>query len=316
MTRAAEWLPDPSGRHDHRYWDGARWTEHIADAGVAGTDPVDASLLLPPADPDATEPLDSLGLVPLGPVPEHLLPAEDAAPPSGRRHHRSRRRRRRRVALVAVVLLVLVAVAVALLARASDDDGDGKSAPPPVALTKAVARSLPSLPEAKATCVASFLQERFGPTAVEQPEQAAQLAGPDIDAVVRQGVDPCDRPALRKAVDATTAAPGGTPSAGAAGSPGADGGAVTTSTTSQPPLDDQEFADQLAGQYAASYGLPDAAARCVASHMVPTFRRGVDPQSQEGNEAFDQALAACGVTTTTRSATTSSTTSTVAAPEP
>jgi hypothetical protein len=37
----ASWQPDPTGRHDHRYWDGLRWTDHVADAGVAGTDPYD-----------------------------------------------------------------------------------------------------------------------------------------------------------------------------------------------------------------------------------------------------------------------------------
>jgi hypothetical protein len=37
---AAGWYPDPRGRHDHRYWDGATWTAHVADAGVADTDPV------------------------------------------------------------------------------------------------------------------------------------------------------------------------------------------------------------------------------------------------------------------------------------
>lgn len=39
--REPGWLPDPTGRHDHRYWDGAAWTEHVADAGVAGNDPYD-----------------------------------------------------------------------------------------------------------------------------------------------------------------------------------------------------------------------------------------------------------------------------------
>lgn len=34
------WFPDPLHRHDHRYWDGHGWTEHIADAGYAGVDPV------------------------------------------------------------------------------------------------------------------------------------------------------------------------------------------------------------------------------------------------------------------------------------
>jgi hypothetical protein len=36
------WHPDPTGRHDHRWWDGTQWTEHVADAGVAGVDPLDA----------------------------------------------------------------------------------------------------------------------------------------------------------------------------------------------------------------------------------------------------------------------------------
>ena len=37
---AAGWQADPTGRHEHRYWDGARWTDQVSDAGVASTDPV------------------------------------------------------------------------------------------------------------------------------------------------------------------------------------------------------------------------------------------------------------------------------------
>jgi hypothetical protein len=36
----ADWYPDPTGRHQHRYWDGARWTAWVADAGVTGRDPL------------------------------------------------------------------------------------------------------------------------------------------------------------------------------------------------------------------------------------------------------------------------------------
>jgi hypothetical protein len=36
----AGWHPDPRGRHDMRYWDGAKWTDHVSDAGVTSTDPV------------------------------------------------------------------------------------------------------------------------------------------------------------------------------------------------------------------------------------------------------------------------------------
>jgi len=34
------WHPDPVGRHQHRYWDGTAWTEHVADNGTSGVDPV------------------------------------------------------------------------------------------------------------------------------------------------------------------------------------------------------------------------------------------------------------------------------------
>src|SRR5688572_30005718 len=30
----AGWYPDPHGRHSHRWWDGAAWTEHVADRAV------------------------------------------------------------------------------------------------------------------------------------------------------------------------------------------------------------------------------------------------------------------------------------------
>ena len=29
----ARWAPDPLGRHQYRYWDGAQWTEHVSDDG-------------------------------------------------------------------------------------------------------------------------------------------------------------------------------------------------------------------------------------------------------------------------------------------
>lgn len=35
------WWPDPTGRHELRYWDGRQWTGHVADGGVSGVDPLD-----------------------------------------------------------------------------------------------------------------------------------------------------------------------------------------------------------------------------------------------------------------------------------
>ncbi|MCY4037497.1 MAG: RDD family protein [bacterium] len=36
----SSWEPDPTGRHQHRWWDGQRWTHHVADDGVADDDPM------------------------------------------------------------------------------------------------------------------------------------------------------------------------------------------------------------------------------------------------------------------------------------
>ena len=37
--RAADWYPDPYGRHERRYFDGTTWTERVASHGREGVDP-------------------------------------------------------------------------------------------------------------------------------------------------------------------------------------------------------------------------------------------------------------------------------------
>jgi uncharacterized protein YxjI len=39
-TTPANWYPDPTGRNEHRYWDGQAWTDHVSNQGITGTDPV------------------------------------------------------------------------------------------------------------------------------------------------------------------------------------------------------------------------------------------------------------------------------------
>ncbi len=34
------WWPDPFGRHEHRYYDGKKWTDHTSDKGVSSVDPM------------------------------------------------------------------------------------------------------------------------------------------------------------------------------------------------------------------------------------------------------------------------------------
>jgi uncharacterized protein YxjI len=40
----ANWFPDPNGRHQHRYWDGTAWTDHVSDNGITSIDPVNATI--------------------------------------------------------------------------------------------------------------------------------------------------------------------------------------------------------------------------------------------------------------------------------
>ena len=42
-TVAPGWLPDPSGRHELRWWDGVRWRDAVLDRGVRSDDPVPQS---------------------------------------------------------------------------------------------------------------------------------------------------------------------------------------------------------------------------------------------------------------------------------
>lgn len=38
---ASRWHPDPSGRHEFRWWDGTKWTDQVSDKGTNSTDPID-----------------------------------------------------------------------------------------------------------------------------------------------------------------------------------------------------------------------------------------------------------------------------------
>ncbi|MFC4784021.1 phospholipid scramblase-related protein [Nocardioides sp. MAHUQ-72] len=51
----AGWHPDPFRRSEHRYWDGGRWTEHVASNGQQWIDP--AVSVAPPAAMQPTPPV-------------------------------------------------------------------------------------------------------------------------------------------------------------------------------------------------------------------------------------------------------------------
>lgn len=39
-----EWRADPAGRHEHRYWDGEKWTDSVSDGGVVSSEPYDGTV--------------------------------------------------------------------------------------------------------------------------------------------------------------------------------------------------------------------------------------------------------------------------------
>jgi len=77
MTPAG-WYPDPSQRHDYRYWDGTGWSSQVSDGGLTTADPE----LRPATTPAAAPTVGPLA----PPAPDLAAPAEprSAAPAAAR----------------------------------------------------------------------------------------------------------------------------------------------------------------------------------------------------------------------------------------
>jgi uncharacterized protein DUF2510 len=76
------WADDPTGRHELRYWDGTRWTDHVSDRGVQSTDAVAsepaAAVDAPAATAQPSEPTPSASPSPATNSDERAV---SAAPP-------------------------------------------------------------------------------------------------------------------------------------------------------------------------------------------------------------------------------------------
>lgn len=85
-STAPGWYPDPYRRHESRYWDGGRWTEHVSDGAATAVDPAEwgastssqaaASEVPPELDP---APVQATTWQPTPPAPQQQAPA--ATPP-------------------------------------------------------------------------------------------------------------------------------------------------------------------------------------------------------------------------------------------
>jgi hypothetical protein len=130
---APGWLPDPTSRHQYRYWDGARWTDDVANDGVASTDALGdptplGSVLDAPADPtyppaaDATQQVDPTQQYPIAgqagpstPYGGYYAGSEPPTPPARKGPPAGL------IAALAVLAVALLGGLVYFLVR--DDDG-------------------------------------------------------------------------------------------------------------------------------------------------------------------------------------------------
>jgi Septum formation/Protein of unknown function (DUF2510) len=131
------WNPDPSGRHEYRYWDGSTWTDDVSDHGVTSVDPIN-----PPggagSQPTAPyEPTQAYGTPPGAPGPPTAPGCYGPqGPPSGgyqpmygsgpvppAQPPRSGPSRGLIIGLAALAVAAIAGIAFALASGGDDDDG-------------------------------------------------------------------------------------------------------------------------------------------------------------------------------------------------
>jgi hypothetical protein len=123
VSRAPGWLPDPTRRHELRYWDGGIWTADVADGGVESFDPGTVPVTPPPDDLVAPSPSDDRPVEPAAPPadpasdPASLLPGPSPLPPPPGRA-------RRALPFVVALLVAAAGVAVVLLVVSGDPDDE------------------------------------------------------------------------------------------------------------------------------------------------------------------------------------------------
>ncbi len=105
----AGWYSDPTRRHTNRYWDGVRWTEHVATGASSSTDPIEASAALVPPAP-GTE-------------------ARPAAPPAQHIEVTSRSGGSMLGAVIGVLIAAIVLVVVLIMVNSSDSSDPSTTEP-------------------------------------------------------------------------------------------------------------------------------------------------------------------------------------------
>jgi hypothetical protein len=113
------WHHDPTGRHEHRYWDGTAWTADVSDAGVASVDPMGSP---GPAFAPATS------AVPAWPgagAPTAATPPSTQPPPPGAAPAPASGGSRRTPMLIGAGVIAVIVIVIAALSLGGGGGGGG-----------------------------------------------------------------------------------------------------------------------------------------------------------------------------------------------
>jgi len=267
---APAWRPDPTGRFQHRYWDGAQWTDHVSNAGVASTDPY--------AAPSAAEPT----VAQPQPEPTAIWPAPPPAtfPPPGDAALAAASAGSKKGLLIGVGLLAAVAAVVAAVALRDDGDSDRDR------IRAAMAAEMTAsgdVSQEQADCLANAVIDDLGTDKLKDVDFSADEPPAEIaDALstsVIGSLEACNVDASALAgTDTTDTTDFAVP-------PGIDG------FDGELPADREE---RLAEVYESSLGLPREKARCLAGKIREAVSSG-DLSEEEAMTDIVGFLSACDI---------------------
>lgn len=294
------WQPDPTGRFEHRYWDGSQWTDNVANAGVAATDaytPADAAPAAadepaaPPAPAEPATPADE-PVVPAsagwtdpttqGPVtptdPTATWPATPAPPPPptfpppappglggpGGPVDPAAAGSKRGLLIGGGILAAVAAAVAAFLLLGGDDDGDRDRIRGEMA---AQIRSDSDLTNAQAECMADAIIDEIGTERLKDVDFSAddppEDLADDFFKAALASLEKCN-------VDESLFGEG-------------DSSDTTDGGDSSLP---EDFEQQLADAYESTMGLPKEKAECLAGKIADAVSSGELNEEQAMSEIF------------------------------
>jgi hypothetical protein len=154
----ARWYPDPTGRHESRYFDG-QWTQHVSTRGVNSVDP------LPPA-PAARTSVNA----PVHALPDPAAQSGPGSPPTRQSAPSTRRRAPRfKLAIAGGVVAVVVGITLAVSLPGGGSGGHGFCAD--VAALGQEYPSKLSAADLKNVSKLSHIASQFDTLAAESPSQ-------------------------------------------------------------------------------------------------------------------------------------------------